>query len=198
MNQSPQDTSGTAMAIQGLVQSVDLVTDALERKWGVGRLRLLVGDGLRERFDRQWAKWQAAYAAQDLEAVRAHSEAMRRAWAALEQAGERDDRDQVRAFVVGSTATVDFAITHHGLEGRGGPEIQRVGRLYVIVAVEDDVGPFLRAAATAEHDRVERRRDDFDLEAGLLEQSADMFARAIHARLEGGVGGHARVLHIID
>ena len=85
MNQSPQDTSGTAMAIQGLVQSVDLVTDALERKWGVGRLRLLVGDGLRERFDRQWAKWQAAYAAQDLEAVRAHSEAMRRAWAALER-----------------------------------------------------------------------------------------------------------------
>jgi hypothetical protein len=47
---------------------------------------LLVGDGLRERFDRQWAKWQAAYATQDLEAVRAHSEAMRRAWAALEQA----------------------------------------------------------------------------------------------------------------
>ena len=86
MNPGQQDTSGTAMAIQGLVQSVDQVTDALERKWGVGRLRLLVGDGLRERFDRQWAKWQAAYAAQDLEAVRAHSEAMRRAWAALEQA----------------------------------------------------------------------------------------------------------------
>jgi len=42
MSQNPQDTSGTAMAIQGLVQSVDLVTDALERKWGVGRLRLLV------------------------------------------------------------------------------------------------------------------------------------------------------------
>lgn len=86
MNPGRQDTSGTAMAIQGLVQSVDLVTDALERKWGVGRLRLLVGDALRERFDRQWAKWQAAYATQDLDAVRAHSEAMRRAWAALEQA----------------------------------------------------------------------------------------------------------------
>ncbi|MFM7607651.1 MAG: hypothetical protein ACKO9A_02055, partial [Alphaproteobacteria bacterium] len=86
MNPGQQDTSGTAMAIQGLVQSVDLVTDALERKWGVGRLRLLVGDALRERFDRQWAKWQAAYATQDLDGVRAHSEAMRRAWAALEQA----------------------------------------------------------------------------------------------------------------
>lgn len=81
---APHD--GTTQAIQGLVQSVDLLTDRLERKWGVGRLRLLVADALRERFDRQWRKWQAAYATQDLDAVRAHSEAMRRAWAALDAA----------------------------------------------------------------------------------------------------------------
>ena len=74
------------MAIQGLVQSVDTLTDTMERKWGIGRLRLLVSDTLRERFDRQWGKWQAAYAEQDLDAVRAHSEAMRRAWAALDAA----------------------------------------------------------------------------------------------------------------
>jgi hypothetical protein len=78
------ENSGVGMAIQGLVQSVDVLTDEMERKWGVGRLRLLVSDDLRERFDRQWCKWQAAYAARDLTAVRAHSEAMRRAWAALE------------------------------------------------------------------------------------------------------------------
>jgi hypothetical protein len=77
-------SAGVGMAIQGLVQSVDALTDAMERNWGVGRLRMLVPDDLRERFDRQWRKWQAAYAAQDLAAVRAHSEAMRRAWAALE------------------------------------------------------------------------------------------------------------------
>ena len=76
--------SGIGMAIQSLVQSVDALTDEMERKWGVGRLRLLVPEDLRERFDRQWRKWQAAYAAQDLGAVRLHSEAMRRAWAALE------------------------------------------------------------------------------------------------------------------
>jgi hypothetical protein len=68
------------------MQSVDALTDEMERNWGVGRLRLLVSDDLRERFDRQWCKWQAAYAAQDLPALRAHSEAMRRAWAALEAA----------------------------------------------------------------------------------------------------------------
>ena len=83
MNNWDRENAGTGMAIQGLVQSVDLLTDSLERKWGTGRLRLLVEDGLRERFDRQWRKWQAAYAAQDLAAVQAHSEAMRRAWAAL-------------------------------------------------------------------------------------------------------------------
>ena len=83
------DRSGTTLAIQGLVQSVDALTDAMERKWGVGRLRLLVEDGLRERFDRQWAKWQAAYGAQDLDAVRAHSEAMRRAWEAMDAAALR-------------------------------------------------------------------------------------------------------------
>jgi hypothetical protein len=86
MSSAATDRSGIAMAIQGLVQSVDLLTDMLERKWGVGRLRLLVDDVLRERFDRQWRKWQAAYGAQDLDAVRAHSEAMRRAWNALDQA----------------------------------------------------------------------------------------------------------------
>ncbi|PWS35182.1 hypothetical protein DFH01_23030 [Falsiroseomonas bella] len=86
MSWATTDRSGITMAIQGLVQSVDLLTDSLERKWGVGRLRLLVDDALRERFDRQWRKWQAAYAAQDLDAVRAHSEAMRRAWDALDQA----------------------------------------------------------------------------------------------------------------
>jgi hypothetical protein len=86
---TPRDVAlrdGTTLSIQALVQSVDLLTDQMERKWGVGRLRLLVEDALRERFDRQWRKWQAAYAAQDIEAVRAHSEAMRRAWAALDQA----------------------------------------------------------------------------------------------------------------
>jgi hypothetical protein len=118
--------------------------------------------------------------------------------AALEQAGERDDRNQVRALVIRRTTAPDLTIAHDGLEGWGSPEIQRVGRLHVIVSVEDDVRPFLRTTTAAEHDWVEGRRDDFDLEAGLLQQPADVFARAVHARLEGRVGGHARVLHVID
>jgi hypothetical protein len=81
-----REAVSTAQIIQGYVQAVDAVTDAMERKWGVGRLRLLVTDELRERFTRQWQKWQQAYARQDLEAVKTHSDAMRRAWAALDAA----------------------------------------------------------------------------------------------------------------
>lgn len=87
---------GLDRTIQGLVQTVDLVTDAMEQKWGVGRLRMLVGDDLRERFDRQWAKWQDAYASRDLEAVRRHTEAMRRAWAALDAAAEAAGHEPLR------------------------------------------------------------------------------------------------------
>jgi len=117
--------------------------------------------------------------------------------AALQEAGKRGDRDQVRALVVGGAATIDLTVTDDRLEGGGSPEVERVGRLHVIVAVKDDVGPFLRTAAAAEHDRMEGRRDDFDLEAGLLEQPADMLPGAVHARLEGRVGGHAGMLHVI-
>jgi len=118
--------------------------------------------------------------------------------AALQQAGEGDDRDEVRAFVISRAAAVNLAVTDGRLEGGGSPEIQRVGRLHVVVTVKDDVRPFLRTAAAAEHDRVEGGRGDFDLEAGLLEQPADMLPGAVHARLEGRVGGDARVLHVID
>jgi hypothetical protein len=91
-----RSSEGVARTIQGLVQSADLVADAMERKWGVGRLRMLVGDELRERFDRQWAKWQDAYAAQDIDATRRHTEAMRRAWAALDAAAEAAGHEPLR------------------------------------------------------------------------------------------------------
>jgi hypothetical protein len=91
---------GTTQAIQGLVRSVDLLTDAMERNREVGRLRLLVSDELRERFARQWRRWQTADSAPDLEEVRKHSEAMRRAWAALDtaatEAGHQPMKPEVR------------------------------------------------------------------------------------------------------
>ncbi len=40
-------------AIRSVIDGVDHVAVEMENKWGVGRLRLLVDDDMRERFDRQ-------------------------------------------------------------------------------------------------------------------------------------------------
>ena len=48
--------------IQALVDGLDQVALAMERKWGVGRLRLLVSDFLRAKFDEQKDRLDAALA----------------------------------------------------------------------------------------------------------------------------------------
>jgi hypothetical protein len=58
----------------------------MEQKWGVGRLRLLVSDLLRAKFDAQKDKLDAAIESGREQYVRAHAEGMKRAWAALDQA----------------------------------------------------------------------------------------------------------------
>jgi len=154
---------------------------------GLGQLGLMIVQEFRE-----------ARGADLLFAFDQEGDAQGQVRAALEQAGEGDDRDQVRALVVGRATSPDLTVTDDRLESGRSPQIQRVGRLHVIVTVKDDVRPFLRTAAAAEHDRVEGSRDDFDLEPRLLKQPADMLPGAIHARLERRVSGHARVLHVID
>jgi len=48
-----QQTAGMYLAGQEWVDEVDLVTIEMERKWGRGRLRLMVEPKIRELFDRQ-------------------------------------------------------------------------------------------------------------------------------------------------
>ena len=62
--------------IQAVIDGVDHVALEMERKWGVGRLRLLVDVDLRVAFDRQLEKFNAAIWSHDLEDVRIHSGAM--------------------------------------------------------------------------------------------------------------------------
>ena len=47
-------------AIRAILDGLDPVAHEMERKWGVGRLRLLVDDSLRARFDAQSDKLAAA------------------------------------------------------------------------------------------------------------------------------------------
>ena len=71
--------------IQAMVDGLDQVVLAMERKWGVGRLRLLVSDLLRARFDEQKDRLDQAIAGNHEGYVRIHADGMRRAWEALDR-----------------------------------------------------------------------------------------------------------------
>lgn len=71
---------------KAILDGVDEAVAASERTWGVGRLRLLVEDDLRARWDRQWSAWCGACEAYDLAGIRAQGAAVRRALGVLEAA----------------------------------------------------------------------------------------------------------------
>lgn len=77
-----------AYRIQAMVDGLDHVASAMERKWGVGRLRLLVSDPLRAKFDEQKDRLDAAIVRDHEDYVRIHAEGMRRAWEALDRAAK--------------------------------------------------------------------------------------------------------------
>jgi hypothetical protein len=72
--------------IRAILDGLDQVARDMEREWGVDRLRLLVSDHLRARFDAQKDKLDAAVVANEERYVRAQAEGMKRAWAALNKA----------------------------------------------------------------------------------------------------------------
>ena len=73
-------------AIRAIIDGLDQVAVDMERKWGVGRLRLLVSDLLRAKFDVQKDKLDAAIQTNREQYIRAQAEGMKRAWAALDRA----------------------------------------------------------------------------------------------------------------
>lgn len=78
-----------ANKIQAVLDGVDHVASVMERKWGSGRLRLLVDHDTRARFDRQMAKWNDTVwpvgKKPDARAVEETGNAMIRGWQALDR-----------------------------------------------------------------------------------------------------------------
>ena len=114
---------------------VDQVATDMERKWGVGRLRLLVSDLLRAKFDEQKDRLDAAIATNQEVMVRVQAEGMRRAWEALErsarEAGEKPIAPQVWECVLASTGEVVSLVrteaeAHH---------VVREGRVFTVVEI---------------------------------------------------------------
>jgi hypothetical protein len=79
-----------AYRIQAMVDGLDQAAIAMERKWGVGRLRLLVSDFLRAKFDEQKDRLDAAVASGQEQHVAVQAEGMRRAWDALDRAAHEE------------------------------------------------------------------------------------------------------------
>jgi len=70
------------------IDGVDEVAAQMNRRWGLDRLRLLVSQELRERFDRQRLKFAMAVHEGTLDDVRRESTRMINAWNALNCAAE--------------------------------------------------------------------------------------------------------------
>jgi hypothetical protein len=64
----------------------------MELKWGIGRLRLLVGPELRAKFDRQRVRFDTAVKFGTLDEVAAESARMVTAWRVLDEAASPDHR----------------------------------------------------------------------------------------------------------
>jgi len=67
-----------------VLESLDQTAHAMERKWGIGKLRLLVSEDLRSRFDAQSEKLNAALESGQRDLIDVQAEGMKRAWLALD------------------------------------------------------------------------------------------------------------------
>ena len=81
-----QASHGTYLAGRAALDDADMAASEMERKWGAGRLRLMVTAELREKFDRQRYLLNQAIWHGDLEAVRTQARRMCAAWRALDRA----------------------------------------------------------------------------------------------------------------
>ena len=90
-----QTTVGMFISGQAEVDDLDLVAIEMERKWGCGRLRLLVDVPLREKFDRQRYLLNQALWHGELQDVIAQTRRMIAAWRALDRAAEAAGRQEL-------------------------------------------------------------------------------------------------------
>jgi hypothetical protein len=79
-----EQSYGTYLSGRAVLDGVDVLATGMEAKWGCDRLRLLVPDDLRERFDRQRFKLNAAIMHGALIDVQREASRMLLAWRTLD------------------------------------------------------------------------------------------------------------------
>lgn len=73
---------------KSITDGVDFIATQMERKWGIGRLRLIVDDQLRSKFDAQFEKLNAAIESGQIDLIGVQADGMKRAWQALDKAAD--------------------------------------------------------------------------------------------------------------
>jgi len=141
-------SSAVYTSIQAVIDGVDIDAVAMEKKWGVGRLRLLVSDDLRTRFDRQAEKFNRAVWDADVGDVRKHGNGMRRAWQILDEAATEAGAKPLDPVIwetrIGDRvlAIVQTTAEAHAISGDGRARevwtMEEIGR--VLVAFSQQVG----------------------------------------------------------
>jgi hypothetical protein len=125
----------SAYRIRSMVDGLDQVALAMERKWGLDRLRFLVSDFLRAKFDEQKDRLDAALQSGEERFVAAQVEGMRRAWQALDraahEAGASPLAPQVWECVLPSTGEITSLVrsaeeAHH---------VAREGRVFTVAEI---------------------------------------------------------------
>jgi len=86
---------GTYIAGRAYLDEADQTAAEMDAKWGVDRLRLLVGPELREKFDRQRYLLNQAIWHDELEGVRRESMRMVKAWLALDKVADAAGKERL-------------------------------------------------------------------------------------------------------
>jgi hypothetical protein len=128
-------SSSHTYRIQAMVDGLDQLALAMEREWGVDRLRLLVSDLLSAKFDEQKDRLDHALATNNEAFVRAQVEGMRRAWTALDRAacdaGDMPLAPQVWECVLPDTGEIVSLVPTEAEDHH----VARTGRVFTLAAI---------------------------------------------------------------
>ncbi len=129
------DTYGTYLSGQAAIDGADATAIEMERRWGAGRLRLLVDTPLREKFDRQDFLFRQAIHHGTLEEVQRQAGRMTAAYRGLNLAAETVGAPKLSP-VVWEVGLADGTVAAIVRSYEDGVEINRERRLVVYTLEE--------------------------------------------------------------
>jgi len=139
-------TPAMYIAGQAEIDEVDVVASEMEKRWGVDRLRLLVGVELREKFDRQRFLFNQAIWHGDLEELRQQARRMIAAWRALDRKATEAGADKVSPSVW-EVPLPDGSVAALVRENGDVRHVMAEGRLVQVYTLEE-IGRLIHALPT--------------------------------------------------